>query len=167
MDVPPGRLTTPTHGFDMSALLASAGVTVPAATYKSGEPIFTQGDDCTHVLYLLSGSVKVSVLSKTGREAIVALLGPGAFFGEGCLLDVGNHNTSARAMTVCGVLPIPRQQMAKLLRHQHAMSTQFITHLLTRNDRIASDLIDQLFNSTEKRLARALLLLAGYGNNSP
>jgi len=168
MKVPPVRVTTPEPAFDMSSFLASANVPNPATTYKKGQAIFMQGDACTHVLYVQTGSVKVSALSATGREAVVALLGPGAFFAEGCLLGPSLHNSTAKAMTECVIVAIPKQQMLVLLRQTHEMSSQFITHLLTRNGRIESDLIDQLFNSTEKRLARALLMLAGYGtNNAP
>ncbi len=151
------------HGFDLPAFLASVGMPKAAAQYKRGQVIFAQGDPSTDVLYVQAGSVKMSVLSKTGREAVVGLLNPGEFFGEECLTAQPLRPGSATAMMACTILSIPKTRMATLLRTQHAISDAFIAHMVTRNGRIESDLIDQLFNSTEKRLARALLLLAGYG----
>ena len=149
--------------FDFPAFLTSVGVAKAAAHYKRGQAIFTQGHACTHVLYVETGSVKLSVLSKAGREAIVGLLGPGDFFGEECLAGVPLRPGSATAMMSTVILSVPKERMATLLRTHHSMSDRFIAHMLMRNGRMESDLIDQLFNSTEKRLARALLLLAGYG----
>ena len=131
--------------------------------YARGEPIFTQGDACEHVMYVQSGAVKLSVLSESGREAVLAILGAGDFFGEGCLagqpVRMGNATAAARST----ILRISKGRMVHLLHKQHAMSDRFIAHMLSRNIRIEEDLIDQLFNSSEKRLARALLLLARYG----
>jgi CRP-like cAMP-binding protein len=107
--------------------------------------------------------VKLSVLSKTGKEAVVAMLGPGDFFGEGCLAGQKYRMGSATAITPSAVLFVEKANMVRLLHKQHAMSDRFISHMLTRNIRIEEDLIDQLFNSAEKRLARTLLLLARYG----
>ena len=115
------------------------------------------------MLYIQSGGVKLSVLSKSGREAVVAMLGPGDFFGEGCLAGQPLRMGSATAITPSVILLIDKKRMVGLLRRQHAMSDRFISHMLSRNIRIEEDLIDQLFNSSEKRLARALLLLARYG----
>ena len=115
------------------------------------------------MLYIQSGGVKLSVLSKTGKEAVVAMLGPGDFFGEGCLAGQPVRMGSATAMTPSAILLVEKAQMVRLLHRQHAMSDRFIAHMLTRNIRIEEDLIDQLFNSSEKRLARMLLLLARYG----
>jgi CRP-like cAMP-binding protein len=134
--------------------------------YRRGEPVFTQGDVCEHVWYIQSGGIKLSVLSKTGKEAVVAMLGPGDFFGEGCLAGQELRMGSATAVTPSEILRIDKAHMAQLLHKQHAMSDRFISHILTRNIRIEEDLIDQLFNSSEKRLARTLLLLARYGKQA-
>src|SRR3954464_3971066 len=154
------RLAPP---FNARAFLASAGVSKTFAEYGRNETVFTQGDACDHVLYIQTGGVKLSVLSKTGREAVVAMLGPGDFFGEGCLAGQPVRMGSATAITPSVILRINKEAMVKLLHKQHAMSDRFLTHMLARNIRIEEDLIDQLFNSSEKRLARALLLLARYG----
>ena len=150
-------------GFNAQAFLDSAGLAKKAVEYGRGEPIFTQGDACEHVLYIQSGGVKLSVLSKTGREAVVAMLGPGDFFGEGCLAGQPTRMGSATAITASLILRVSKDKMVRLLHKQHTMSDRFITHMLARNIRIEEDLIDQLFNSSEKRLARTLLLLARYG----
>lgn len=131
--------------------------------YGRGETIFTQGDPCDHVMCIQSGGVKLSVLSKTGREAVVAMLGPGDFFGESCLAGQPIRIGSATAITPSAILLVRKEKMVRLLHKQHAMSDRFISHMLSRNIRIEEDLLDQLFNSSEKRLARALLLLARYG----
>ena len=149
--------------FNAQAFLDSAGLSKTIAEYARDETIFTQGDSCDHVMYIQSGGVKLSVLSKTGREAIVAMLGPGDFFGEGCLAGQPLRIGSATAITPSSVLVIQKGQMVKVLHRQHGLSDRFIAHMLSRNVRIEQDLIDQLFNSSEKRLARALLLLARYG----
>ena len=131
--------------------------------YKRNDVIFSQGEVCRHVLYIQSGGVKLSVLSKTGREAVVAMLGEGDFFGEGCLAGQRVRMGSATAQVPSAILRVGKAQMVKLLHKQHEMSDRFISHMLARNIRIEEDLIDQLFNSAEKRLARTLLLLARYG----
>src|SRR5437870_9541526 len=149
--------------FDAQAFLDSAGVARKIVEYRRSETIFTQGDPCDSVLYIQKGGVKLSVLSKTGREAVVAMLGPGDFFGEGCLAGQRLRMGSAAAITPSAILRVAKEKMVQLLHKQHAMSDRFISHMLARNIRIEEDLIDQLFNSSEKRLARALLLLARYG----
>jgi CRP/FNR family transcriptional regulator, cyclic AMP receptor protein len=149
--------------FDAQAFLDSAGVAKSIVQYGRGEAVFTQGDLCEHVMYIQSGGVKLSVLSKTGREAVVAMLGPGDFFGEGCLAGQPMRMGSATAITPSAILFVDKDKMIRLLHKQHAMSDRFISHMLARNIRIEEDLIDQLFNSSEKRLARTLLLLARYG----
>ena len=131
--------------------------------YERGVAIFTQGDVCEDVLYIQTGGVKLTVLSKTGREAVVAMLGPGDFFGEGCLAGQPLRMGSAAAVVPSVILLVAKASMVRLLHKQHAMSDRFIAHMLSRNIRIEEDLIDQLFNSSEKRLARTLLLLARYG----
>jgi CRP-like cAMP-binding protein len=153
----------PVAPFDVQSFLTSSGVPKTVVDYSRGESIFTQGEPCEHVLYIRSGGVKLSVLSKSGREAVVAMLGPGDFFGEGCLSGQPLRMGSASAITPSVILQVRKEEMARLLHTQHTMSDRFISHMLTRNLRIEEDLIDQLFNSSEKRLARALLLLARYG----
>ena len=149
--------------FNAQAFLDSSGMAKTIAEYGRGATIFTQGDACEHVLYIQTGGVKLSVLSKTGREAVVAMLGPGDFFGEECLADQPVRRSSATAITPCVILFVGKEKMARLLRNEHAMSDRFIAHMLSRNIGIEEDLLHQLFNSSEKRLARALLLLACYG----
>src|SRR5712691_10709149 len=155
----------PTPAFNAQAFLDSDGLSRQIMEYGRGESIFTQGDPCAHVLYIQMGGVKLSVLSKTGREAVVAMLGPGDFFGEGGLAGQAFRMGSASAITPSTILFIDKDKMVKLLHRQHDMSDRFISHMLSRNIRIEEDLIDQLFNSSEKRLARTLLLLARYGKH--
>jgi len=157
----PDDVTAP--NFNAQAFLDSAGLAKTIVQYGRNEVIFTQGDTSEHVLYVQSGGVKLSVLSKTGKEAVVAMLGPGDFFGEGCLAGQPVRMGSATAITPSAILRVEKAQMVRLLHRQHQMSDRFIAHMLTRNIRIEEDLIDQLFNSSEKRLARTLLLLARYG----
>ena len=149
--------------FNARAFLESAGVSKKIVEYARSEGIFSQGDPGDSVFYLQKGGVKLSVLSKAGREAVVAMLGPGDFFGEGCLAGQTVRIGSATAITPATVLVIAKDEMVKVLHEQHELSDRFIAHVLSRNVRIEQDLIDQLFNSSEKRLARALLLLARYG----
>jgi CRP/FNR family transcriptional regulator, cyclic AMP receptor protein len=160
----PPRLAAPAPAFDAQAFLDSAGVAKSVVKYGRGDAIFAQGEPCGHVMYIQSGGVKLSVLSKTGKEAVLAMLGPGDFFGEGCLAGQPLRMGSATAITPSAILHVSKAKMAQLLHKQHQMSDRFISHMLTRNIRIEEDLIDQLFNSSEKRLARTLLLLARYGN---
>ena len=152
--------------FSLPAFLKSAGIAKKVLPYQRGESVFTQGDACEHVWYIQSGGIKLSALSKTGKEAVVAMLGPGDFFGEGCLAGQELRMGSATAITPSTILRIDKTHMAQLLHKQHSMSDRFISHILTRHIRIEEDLIDQLFNSSEKRLARALLLLARYGKQA-
>jgi CRP/FNR family transcriptional regulator, cyclic AMP receptor protein len=149
--------------FDARDYLESAGLARPAVKFARNASVFRQGDVADHVLYIQSGGVKLSVVSKAGREAVVAMLGPGDFFGEGCLAGQKLRMGSATTITPSAILLVPKQAMVGLLHKQHEMSDRFIAHMLARNIRIEEDLIDQLFNSSEKRLARALLLLARYG----
>ena len=149
--------------FNAQAFLDSAGLAKTILQYGRDEVIFTQGEASEHVLYVQSGGVKLSVVSKRGKEAVVAMLGPGDFFGEGCLAGQLVRMGSATAITPSAILRVEKAQMVRLLQRQHEMSDRFIAHMLTRNIRIEEDLIDQLFNSSEKRLARTLLLLARYG----
>lgn len=149
--------------FDATAFLGTTGLAKTIVHYESDEVIFAQGDACKHVLYVQSGSVKLSVLSKTGKEAVIAMIGPGDFFGEGCLAGQLVRMGSATAVTAGDILRIETAHMVRVLRRQQEMSDRFIAHLVKRNIRIEEDLVDQLFNSSEKRLARTLLLLARYG----
>ncbi len=154
------------HPFDPEAFLISTGVPKTVLDYAEGQAIYRQGTACEEVMYLKKGEVKLSVISKTGREAIVAILGAGNFFGEGALAGQPIRIGSATAHTPSTVIAIDKADMKRLLHEEHTLSDGFITHLLTRNVRIEEDLIDQLFNSAEKRLARTLLLLARYGEDS-
>ena len=156
----------PKGAFDVQAFLDSAGVARKVVAYRRGEVIFAQGDACENVLYIQKGGVKLSVLSATGREAVVGLRGPGDFFGEGCLAGQSARVGSATAITASRILHVDKARMVRLLHKQHALSDRFITHMLARNIRIEEDLVDQLFNPSEKRLARKLLLLAQYGKEA-
>ena len=149
--------------FSAQAFLDSTGVSKTVVQYGRDEAIFTQGDVSEDVMYIRSGGVKLSVLSTAGKEAVVAMLGPGDFFGEGCLAGQAVRMGSATAVTPSAILHVSKASMVQLLHQQHEMSDRFISHMLTRNIRIEEDLVDQLFNSSEKRLARTLLLLARYG----
>ena len=149
--------------FDPEAFLNSPGVARKIVTFAAAAPIFAQGDVANTVLYVQQGRVKLSVLSSSGKEAVVAMLGPRDFFGEGCLAGQPIRIGSATAITPSVILLIDKARMVRLLHNQASMSDRFISHMLSRNIRIEEDLIDQLFNSSEKRLARALLLLARYG----
>jgi CRP/FNR family cyclic AMP-dependent transcriptional regulator len=149
--------------FDVQAFLDSAGAARKILTYKRSDAVFSQGDPCVSVMYLQHGRVKLSVLSHTGKEAVVAVLSPGDFFGEGALADQPVRIGTATAMTESTVLVIEKHEMSRVLHEHHAFSDRFIAHMLARNIRVEADLVDQLFNSSEKRLARTLLLLARYG----
>ena len=151
--------------FNAQAFLDSAGVARTIVEYQPADVIFRQGDPCKSVLYIQRGGVKLSVLSKTGKEAVVAMLGPGDFFGEGCLAGQAVRMGSATAIESSTILLVNKAAMGRLLHQQHALSDRFIAHMLARNIRIEEDLVDQLFNSSEKRLARTLLLLARYGKH--
>jgi CRP/FNR family cyclic AMP-dependent transcriptional regulator len=132
-------------------------------TFLRGEVIFSQGDVCTTVMYIQKGGVKLSVLSKLGREAVLAMLGPGDFFGEGCLAGQPFRMGSATAMTSSTILALEKDEMIRQLHDHSELADRFITHMLGANIRIEEDLINQLFDHDEKRLARTLLLLARYG----
>ena len=151
--------------FNVQAFLDSAGIARKIVAFRRGEAVFSQGDPCESVLYIHSGAIKLSVLSRTGREAVVALLGPGDFFGEGCLAGQAVRMGKATAITRSSILLVDKDEMVRLLHRQPELSDRFIAHMLSRNIRIEEDLIDQLFNSSEKRLARTLLLLARYGTH--
>jgi len=149
--------------FDAQAFLDSAGVARKIVEFKRKETIFSQGDASGSVMYIQKGNIKLSVVSKTGKEAVVAILGPGDFLGEGGLAGQPLRMATAMAVTPATVLAIDKKEMFRVLHAEHALSDRFITYMLQRNIRTEEDLIDQLFNSSEKRLARTLLLLARYG----
>jgi CRP/FNR family cyclic AMP-dependent transcriptional regulator len=149
--------------FNAQAFLDSAGIAPKGVAYPRAAPIFMQGDVSASVMYIQKGSVKLSVRSKTGREAVVAVLGPGEFFGEGCLAGQPVRMGNATAMVPSRVLVLKKEKMLRLLHQEPDLADRFITHMLGTNIRIEEDLLDQLFNHHEKRLARALLLLARYG----
>jgi len=161
----PGMKSKQNSPFDVQGFLESSGINRKIVEYRRAAVIFTQGDPCDHVLYLQKGGVKLSVLSKAGREAVVAMLGPGEFFGEGCLAGQPIRMGNAKTTMDSTILHVDKDQMVRLLHRQHALSDRFIAHMLARNIRIEEDLVDQLFNSSEKRLARTLLLLARYGKH--
>jgi CRP-like cAMP-binding protein len=149
--------------FNAQAFLDSAGLARKVKEFRRRDIIFSQGDPARSVLYIQNGGVKLSVVSESGKEAVVALLGPGDFLGEGCLAGQAVRMGTATAVTPSTLLVIEKNEMIRVLHEEHGFSDRFITHMLERNIRIEEDLIDQLFNSSEKRLARALLLLARYG----
>ena len=151
------------RAFNAQDFLDSTGVARRAVEYPRKAVIFSQGDASRHVMYIQKGGVKLSVLNEFGKEAVVAMLGPGDFFGEGCLAGQKLRIGTATAITAAAVLAIEKSEMERVLHGEHAFSDRFITHMLSRNIRVEEDLIDQLFNSTEKKLARTLLLLAQYG----
>jgi CRP/FNR family cyclic AMP-dependent transcriptional regulator len=128
--------------------------------------VFSQGDPATHVFYIQKGSIKIAVLSRAGKEAVVGILGQGDFFGEGCLAGQPRRMATAAVMSAATVLAVEQPEMLRVLHSEPALADRFLAHMLARNIRIEEDLVDQLFNSSEKRLARALLLLARYGTDS-
>ena len=139
------------------------GVRLQRAQYEPAAKIFTQGDPAMSVMYIEKGAVRLSVLSHAGKEAVVALLEVGHFFGEGCLAGQSQRMATATAITPCTILAIEKPEMVRQLHAKPGFADRFLTHMLARNIRIEEDLLDQLLNSTEKRLARTLLLLARYG----
>ena len=159
--MPAGGSAVP--AFDLGSFLSTAGLTRRIVRFAAGSVIFSQGTPATSVFYLQQGQVKLTVLSSRGKEAVVAVLGPRDFFGEGCLAGQPLRMATASAITAAVVLKISKREMMRTLHDEPTFSDRFIAHMLTRNMRIEEDLIDQLFNSSEKRLARILLLLARYG----
>jgi len=149
--------------FDVKLFLDSAGVGRKVAEFAAKQRIFAQGEPARNVIYIQEGGVKLSVVNETGKEAVVAILGPGDFVGEGCLAGQPVCMATATAIAPTTVLVIEKNEMIRALHGEHEFSDRFIAHMLARNIRVEEDLIDQLFNSSEKRLARTLLLLARYG----
>ena len=149
--------------FDPETFLSKVGEGRSIAEYRKGQVIFAQGDKADAVFYLRKGKIKLTVVSNQGKEAVVAILGENEFFGEGCLVAQPLRMATATALTPCSILRLEKSAMVRVLHQQPTFSGRFITHLLSRNIRIEEDLVDQLFNSAEKRLARVLLLLANFG----
>ena len=152
--------------FNAQAFLDSAGAARTVAEFQNKQTIFSQGDTCKSVMYIQKGGVRLSAVNEVGKEAVVATLGPGDFFGEGCLAGQNVRIGTATAIIPTTVLVIEKQEMIRILHTEHEFSDRFLSHMLVRNIRIEEDLVDQLFNSSEKRLARTLLLLARYGKKN-
>ena len=150
------------HTFDARSFLAS-GVVRKVVKYRKSERAYSQGDLATDVMYIQKGAMKVSVVNSVGKEAVVAMLGPGDFFGDGGMVGQLVRVGTATAITPTTLLVIEKQEMIRVLHTERAFSDRFVAYMLSRNIRIEEDLVDQLFNSSEKRLARTLLLLARYG----
>ena len=157
--------TSANQSFDIGLYLTTSGVKKKLVSYRKAEAIFSQGEKSDSVFYLRTGTIKIAVTSSSGKEAVVAILRPGDFFGEGCIAGQPLRVSRAITMEPSTVLEIERQEMIRVLHEEHEFSDRFLAHMLKRNVRIEQDLVDQLFNSSEKRLARALLLVARYGNN--
>jgi CRP-like cAMP-binding protein len=152
-------------GFDSTVFLSKIGAGKTIVPCQQGDILFRQGDAADAVFYVQAGKVKLTVVSKRGKEAVVALLKPGSFFGEGCLNGHLRRLATASALTDGVVLRIAKKEMARVLRTEPTFAARFMSYLLERNSRIEEDLVDQLFNSSEKRLARVLLLLANFGKD--
>jgi CRP/FNR family transcriptional regulator, cyclic AMP receptor protein len=149
--------------FSPARFLETAAKGRVISTYPAGEVIFTQGDEADAVFYLRKGKVKLTVLSMQGREAVIAILKADEFFGEGSLIKQPHRLGTAVAITECEIMRVVKDEMMRVLHEEPAFSEMFVSHILARSTRIEEDLVDQLFNSTEKRLARVLLLLANFG----
>ena len=153
--------------FDPKVFLSTIDDGRTLSNYRKDQVIFTQGDAANAVFYIQTGKVKITVLSEQGKEAVVAILGPDEFFGEGSLNRQPLRMATAAAMTECEIMRVKKTAMIQVIHEQQAFSEMFISHLLERAVRVEQDLVDQLFNSSERRLARALLLLANFGKESP
>ncbi|HTA51746.1 MAG TPA: Crp/Fnr family transcriptional regulator [Candidatus Acidoferrum sp.] len=152
-----------TPRFNLSAFLNSGGLGKKIVQYRNKQVVFSQGDAAARVFYIQKGRVKLTVVSKNAKEAVVAILGDGDFLGEGCLAGQLLRISTATAISPSSILEIRKSAMMRVLREEQAFAERFIAHTLARNIRFEADLVDQLFNSSEKRLARTLLLLARYG----
>jgi CRP/FNR family cyclic AMP-dependent transcriptional regulator len=159
----PQRAKSRFSAFDVQSFLDSAGVGKTVCKFPEKETISRQGDPASNVLYIQEGGVKLTVVNEGGKEAVVAILAPGDFFGEGCLAGQSVCMATATTVAPTTVLRIEKAEMIRVLHAEHEFSDRFIAYMLSRNIRVEQDLVDQLFNSSEKRLARALLLLARYG----
>jgi len=154
---------TKKNDFDAQVFLESVGASRKVAEFRKKQAIFSQGDAADSIMYVQKGSVKLTVVNEIGKEAVMAIFGPGDFIGEGAMAGQTIRMGTATAIMPTTVLVIGKDEMTRVLHAEHELSDRFITHMLARNIRVEADLIDQLFNSTEKRLARTLLLLARYG----
>jgi CRP/FNR family cyclic AMP-dependent transcriptional regulator len=157
------KASTKTSPSNVRTFLDSAGLGRKIAKFRAKETVFAQGDPAKSVMYIQEGGIKLSVVNESGREAVVAVLGPGDFLGEGCLAGQSVCMATATAIAPTTMLVIEKDEMIRALHEEHEFSDHFIAYMLSRNIRVEADLIDQLFNSSEKRLARTLLLLARYG----
>jgi CRP-like cAMP-binding protein len=160
---PPGKPNSRSPAFDVQLFLDSAGPGRKITKFCGKETIFAQGDPAKSVIYIQEGGVKLTVVSEIGKEAVVAILGPSDFFGEGCLSGQSIRMARATTIALSTVLVIEKNEVIRVLHEEHEFSDRFIAHMLARSIRVEEDLVDQLFNSSEKRLARTLLLLAHYG----
>ena len=158
-------MKTKRTSFDPKSFLAKIGEGRTITTYRKNQPIFAQGDPADALLYIQKGKVKRTVVSRHGKEAIVAVLGPGDFFGEGCLAGQQRRISTAAALSDCSIVRIEKSVAIKVIRDQPRFSGVLLSYILSRNIRIEEDLVDRLFNSSEKRLARILLLLANFGKD--
>jgi CRP/FNR family transcriptional regulator, cyclic AMP receptor protein len=149
--------------FDPKDFLSRIGRGRSVAKFLPNDRIFTQGEPSNAVFYIQEGRVKLTVVSRQGKEAVIAILGPGDFFGEGCLAGQPTRMASAAAMSECSVMRLEKAALVRVLREEPDFSEMFLMHVLSRNIRFEADLVDHLFNSSEKRLARVLLLLANFG----
>jgi CRP/FNR family transcriptional regulator, cyclic AMP receptor protein len=152
--------------FDPKSFLAKIGEGRTISRYRRNEVVFSQGDPADAVFYIQRGKVKLTVVSKRGKEAVVAILGAEEFFGEGCLAGQPRRIATVTTMTESTIMRLQKASIVSVLRNEAAFSEMFIAHLLTRTIRVEADLVDQLFNSSEKRLARLLLLLANFGKEA-
>ncbi len=160
---PPRKANSRSSAFDVQLFLDSTGPGRKITKFCGNETIFAQGDPSMSVIYIQAGGVKLTVVNEIGKEAVVAILGPGDFFGEGCLSGQPIRMATATTIALTTVLVIEKHEMMRVLHEEHDFSDRFIAHILARNIRVEEDLVDQLFNSSERRLARTLLLLARYG----
>jgi CRP/FNR family cyclic AMP-dependent transcriptional regulator len=159
----PQKAHSSTPAFDVKLFLDSTDLGRRVSKFQRKEIVFSQGDPAKNVMYIQEGGVKLTVVNATGKEAVVAILGPGDFLGEGCLAGQTKCIATAKTIAPTTVLIIEKEEMIRVLHTEHTFSDRFLSHMLARSIRVEADLIDQLFNSSEKRLARTLLLLARYG----
>ena len=163
MKPPKHKVKQPNGSFDAQTFLDTAGVSRKVLEFRRGDAIYSQGDAAETVMYIQKGGVRLSVLNGSGKEAVVAMFGPTDFFGEGCMAGQTVRMGTATAVTPTTLLAIRKDELLRVLHAEHEFSDRFIAYMLSHNIRVEEDLIDQLFNSSEKRLARTLLLLARYG----
>lgn len=157
------RKSKKTAGFSVDDYLSSSGSSRRLAKYKKGQLLFSQDDPSSNVMYIQSGNAKITIVNPQGKEAVLAILGPGDFVGEGCIIGNPVRMATATAIAPLSAMVIEKKEMMRVLHEQGEFAQKFIQYMLERNIKIEADLVDQLFNSSEKRLARALLILARYG----